>query len=612
MSTKHDSVLSDPLVQTPEAAGVHSSGIVLSRPFSEPSDSSGDDFFYKYTSSVNGMLTWPAVQELLAGIHPASYGPRPTVTDQTGSVSVAVNLRDQSTILPTTVTPTGPGSAAFHSRAMSDAAIAPPVANTLNWEAMQNLSTAFFETFNLLYPIVDRQHFLSTTLPTILTNGLDDSVETTLAFVVFALGEVAIAGTIPTVTSRHDRNQSHPPGLLLFNEARRRIGFHIASCALSTVQILALAGIYYGTAFRYTELWRSAASASLACQALISAFRPEQLRQPHQDILRRVFWHCSIMETFLELELGLPATGLNAYEGRVPVPDFGGGLAGEDHIANQTSHFQEHYASQIVLRRLATDFHTVLSGVSFSTVASTNGTTLSVGKMTDTIKSLATQLDHWRETLLPVHLHWLEEAPDSLPGPTGPQRIYSGTTVDAAETASPMNGGGGRAPMYVPAHATQQPVCYPHAMDIQVALLRSRYYATKHQIFRPYLYKALHHPSALTQNDAEGIATCLRACLRWPIAMSPVCQGQRKRLIPCVFFWTQNLLGVLVVLWMSEQVEVLRRVRRSGLCGERFEDEAAETVRGAVLWLRDLSQDEMEGKAVDAWRVVKEIYGLAE
>lgn len=611
-SSEHDSVSSHPLVQTPEAAGVHSSGTVLPPPLPESLEPSGDASFYKYTSSVNGMLAWPAVQELLTGVFPTAYGQHPSVIDQIGSVSVLLNLQDQSTALPTTAISAGPGTSSFHSQTFSNTAVMPRVETPLNWESMQNLSTAFFETFNLLHPIIDRQHFLATTLPTILINGLDDSVEATLAFLIFALGEVAIAGTIPTATSRHDRSNSHPPGLLLFNEARRRIGFHVASCALTTVQILTLTGIYYGTAFHHTELWRSAASASLACQALISASRPEELRQPHRDILRRVFWHCSIMETFIELEFGLPATGLNAYEGRVPVPDFGGGFAGEDHVANQTSRFQEHYASQIVLRRLATEFHTVLTGVPLSTGARINETTTPVGKMPETIRSLATQLDHWRETLLPAHLHWREEEPDSFPGPTGPQQIYGVTTVDAAESSNTRVGGGGRAPMFGPTHATQQPVCYPYAMDIQVALLRSRYYAIKHQIYRTYLYKALHHPSALTQDDAEGIATCLRTCLRWPVAMSPVCQGQRKRLIPCVFFWTQNLLGVLIVLWLSERVDVLRRVRSSGLCGKRFEDQAAETVRVAVQWLRDLAEDGMEGQAADAWRVVKGIYGLAE
>lgn len=488
------------------------------------------------------------------------------------------------------------------------------IGSTLSWEMMQTLSTAFFETFNLLHPIVDRQHFLSTTLPIILTNGLDDGVEATLAYLIFALGEVAVAAPLSATIIRHNQSGLNLPGLLFFNEARRRMGFHLASITLSSVQILALTGIYYSTTFHHAEFWRSTASASLACQALITASRPEELSR---DLLRRVFWHCSIMETFLELEVELPTTGLNKYESQVPVPDFSGGLSTEDHIANETSHFQEHFASQIVLRRLATDFHAVLSSVPSSTMvtpAESPGIIPRSMSMPETIRSLAMQLDHWRETLLPAHLHWREDEPESFPGlPSGQGPVIYGAgqaIMDTSEaTTIPTRGqAGSRAPMFAFILATPPPVSYPYAMDIQVALLRSRYYVTKHLIHRPYLYKALHHPDKMTQQDATGLATCLRACLRWPIIMAPACG--RKRLVPCILFWTQNLLGVLLVLWMSERVEVMRRVRQSGLCGERFEEEAGETVRGAVAWLRDLSA--VDGKAEEVWEVVKVIYGLGD
>lgn len=496
---------------------------------------------------------------------------------------------------------------------LGNTSVIPHVGNAaLTWDTLQTLSTAFFETFNLLHPIVDRQQFTSATLPGIMSNGLDDSVETTLAYLIFALGQVAIAETPSTLpaNTHHDHptgsSNAYPPGLTFFNEARRRMGFHLATCTLETVQMLALAGIYFGTTYHHTELWRMVASASLACQALITTCSRDQLTQGHGDILRRVFWHCSIMETFLYLELGLPATGLNKFETRVPVPDFGGGFSQEDHVANQTSYFQEHFASQIVLRRLATDFHSVLSN-----------TPSSKATMPNTIKSLAMQLNHWRESLLPTHLHWQEDEPESLPGLVGQGILYGAspepnTAVDADRAQATIETGSRPAAIApatcmftIPTLLTSPPASYPHAMDIQVALLRTRYYATKHLIHRPYLYQALHAPSTLTQEDAQGVAACLRACLKWPITMSPVCT--RKRLIPCVFFWTQNLLGVLVVLWMSGEVPILLRVRER-LCGENFEAEARETVALALAWIRDLR--ERDGAARWAWGIVRKLYGL--
>lgn len=53
----------------------------------------------------------------------------------------------------------------------------------------------------------------------------------------------------------------------------------------------------------------------------------------------------------------MPLSGLDKYETLVRVPDFGGPGSQEDY----TSHFQEHFASQIVLRRLSADFNNVLS-----------------------------------------------------------------------------------------------------------------------------------------------------------------------------------------------------------------------------------------------------------
>lgn len=228
--------------------------------------------------------------------------------------------------------------------------------------------------------------------------------------------------------------------------------------------------------------------------------------------------------------------------------------------------------------------------------------------MPGAIKPLAMQLDHWRETLLPTHLRWRENDPGSLPD--SEQTIYNSPAYQAIPTMTPV-------PSPIPmttglsmftADLDTQPVAYPYATDIQVALLRTRYYITKHMIYRPFLYKALHHADQMTQEDAEGVATCLRACLKWPLTMSPVCT--RKRLIPCLFFWTQNLLGVLIALHLSEQVPILLRIRTSGICGERFEAEANETVRLAVEWIRDLK--DTDSAAGWAWSVTKGLYKLSE
>lgn len=54
------------------------------------------------------------------------------------------------------------------------------------------------------------------------------------------------------------------------------------------------------------------------------------------------------------------------------------------------------------------------------------------------------------------------------------------------------------------------PTYTPYLYDIQVALLRTRYYYTNYVLHQPYVYKALHFPEQLTEKDAEGAAECLR------------------------------------------------------------------------------------------------------
>lgn len=218
------------------------------------------------------------------------------------------------------------------------------------------------------------------------------------------------------------------------------------------------------------------------------------------------------------------------------------------------------------------------------------------------------QLDQWRENLLPIHLRWQENDPGGLP--TSDPNIYNAAGY---QTVNAMGAGSQNIPMapvlpMFTADLETQPVAYPYATDIQIALLRTRYYITKHMIYRPFLYKALHHADQITQEDAEGVATCLRACLMWPIILSPACI--RKPLIPCIFFWTQNLLGVLLALQLSKQVPILARIRTSGICGEQFEAEANETVRLAIEWVKDLK--DTDSAAEWAWGVAKKVCKLEE
>jgi len=218
------------------------------------------------------------------------------------------------------------------------------------------------------------------------------------------------------------------------------------------------------------------------------------------------------------------------------------------------------------------------------------------------ITQMSRQLDQWKR-MLPAHLRWQEAQPAEFPNPM--EGVY--TQPMFPPTALPLPSADSTSRFMFTTDLDSVPLSYPYALDVQVALVRTRYYHSKYLIHRPFVYKALHHPEQMTREDAEGASECLKACLKWPITMSPTCT--HKRLVPCLFFWTQNLLGILVLLHLSQQVPILLRIRTT-LCGERFELEAGETVGLYMDWVRDLKS--VDHAAAWAWELIEGIYQLED
>ncbi|KXJ92458.1 hypothetical protein Micbo1qcDRAFT_162745 [Microdochium bolleyi] len=561
------------------------------------------DSHYIYASAAFKMLSWPCVRQMLPAIDipVLEKGGAAVILGPTSS-GFGLSL-DTAGSAPTNLTHS---SIDLHLGSTGDhhmRGFAGSLGN-LDWDSMMRLSKAYFDSFNFLFPIVDRQYFVSSILPMVLRHGYDHGATSTLALLIFALGEVAIAGAQGTPLQTHKGRSSgirggsagQPPGVYFFNQARQSMGLGIADSSLENVQVFTLAALYYGTHCQHTGFWRMSIYASIACQALLIS-KPELLRGPVSDLVRRVFWHCSIMETLLHLELDLPTTGLEKFEDLVGLPDFSGPYSEEDYIGNQSSHYQEHFASQIVLRRLSVEFNKTLHNVLASEVSIAPhlfGPESSRGHAVSTIKQLSMQLEQWRG-MMPPHLRWQDDErevfhlgdnlydtsgyPHSVPPPLG---TFSFTTN-----------------LDIP------PVNYPFAADIQIAILRSRYYYVKYILYRPFLFKALHHPDEVRQEDAEGVVECLHAGLKWPITMSPT--SRHKRLIPCLFFWSQNLLSILVALRLTEQVPLLARIR-ANLAGPRFSEDAQETVALYIDWIRDLK--DVDSTAMWCWTVLREIYTL--
>ena len=113
----------------------------------------------------------------------------------------------------------------------------------------------------------------------------------------------------------------------------------------------------------------------------------------------------------------------------------------------------------------------------------------------------------WRR-LVPQALQWAEENPAGFPSLVPAGRDFDQQSDPSLHSRM----GQSNAPLFT-SDLDSEPTQYPYVYDIQVALLRTRYYYAKYMIYRPFVYKALHFPEQMSNEDAEGAAECLRVSM---------------------------------------------------------------------------------------------------
>jgi hypothetical protein len=119
----------------------------------------------------------------------------------------------------------------------------------LSEDRMMRLTDSYFDTYNVLYPLIDRDDFEERVLSQVNEEGFGyGDFASVLALLVFALGQIAIDGQWAPPIEILDGRESgirggdatRPPGLDLFNEARKRVGFVLTQTSLENIQILQL------------------------------------------------------------------------------------------------------------------------------------------------------------------------------------------------------------------------------------------------------------------------------------------------------------------------------------------------------------------------------------
>jgi hypothetical protein len=242
---------------------------------------------------------------------------------------------------------------------------------TLNIQQIQDYASAYFNTFNSLHPILDQDKFMDDIVAALPQAGyVDGEPDSIIALLVFALGQLAIEGVFGEPVSAPNGVASgfrggdleKPPGLEIFNEARRRLGFIVSLSTLENVQILLLQATYYEANAHHLEFWKSTVAASMTIQVLI---RCQNFKWSSHTggMISRAYWTCLFNEHLYHLDLDLPQSGIDSLEDEVPLPYF---YADQDphgrasNLNEEQSHFQYHFVAMSALRRLIVRIHGII------------------------------------------------------------------------------------------------------------------------------------------------------------------------------------------------------------------------------------------------------------
>ncbi|KAK3065192.1 hypothetical protein LTS18_006742 [Coniosporium uncinatum] len=167
------------------------------------------------------------------------------------------------------------------------------------------------------------------------------------------------------------------------------------------------------------------------------------------------------------------------------------------------------------------------------------------GPLLALIRGLAGALGDWR-SLLPAELQWVDEHRFNFPGIDDDGRC----SRDVLFTTTP--------------NEANRDLSF--SLDLFTAQLRSRYYYALFMIYRPFVYKALHYPDQMSEEDKIN--------------------ANKKRLIPYLFTWTQNFMAILVILRASYNNEMLYNICQSYVNRQEMQ----ETVVMLQEWFEDMSQ----------------------
>ncbi|CAH0028426.1 unnamed protein product [Clonostachys rhizophaga] len=370
-------------------------------------------------------------------------------------------------------------------------------------EVADELVSQFFSSTHHNHPILDREEFQAVYM-SFWDNGPDSSIGSALCMVIFALA---------TVASSHPNTEqfsSSPPGMSFMQHALPTLIVQSSwsfSSSLLLPQALVLASVYFAYIVRPLQSWRLIYSATTILQFRLSGIQAGEESPSSRESVIRLFWSCFLVECDRLAELELPRSGLQQLTDEVSLPS----------CTNLGLMPSTCYLAEISIRRLLNRIHNslyprkkhVLTLSSTTLTAVDDYSIEDVSSMVSVCDELHSQLETWHA---------------SIPEGFRPH-------LDVGTPGIESN--------------TREPV------------LRIRYFAALHIIYRPFLlYIVTHGVEHATEVMFEKASVCIEACRRYLHSTSLVLAG------PSQYTWTFSLstLGAIVILTLASLNPHLRHL----------------------------------------------------
>jgi hypothetical protein len=343
------------------------------------------------------------------------------------------------------------------------------------------LATSFFANAHPSHPVLDQDEFWGI-YNTFKHSNVDESLECALCMVVLAVGAVAQSSPDPYLFSET------PPGMQFMQKALPILIVQSSwsfTPSLLLPQALVLASVYFAYIVRPLQSWKLIQTASSNLQLRLAGSGIREQSAASKEKIIRLFWSCFLIECDRLAELELPRSGLEQLVDSISLPD----------CTNLGLMQSTCFLAEISVRRLLNRIHNSLYprkdhflAVSTATLtAPENLSPAGIASMMSICDELYSQLKTWH------------------------------TSIPEAYRPSLEMGSVGE-------------------YNDREAILRIRYYAARHIIWRPFvIYIATHGMTSASSTIYERAEMCLESCRKYIQSTTLVLQG------PSMYTWTFSL-----------------------------------------------------------------------